>query len=1488
MKNKKYCFQTISIILLLLICLKTNAQQIVYSQDFEDPISATDWNLNANVPFLGTVITSDINEFVINDNYDGGQVDFQGIGFPIVVNPTADQTPLTGLPNSNYLHTAAKVALEGNPAFGIAPTLSSSYIDAGWGVNQELICVETDDFDLSEHEGVGIEFNWYSSPSDYIGLGTVVYYSIDQGVTWQIVGNPLASNYLWQNEVYTAADFNNILDNQQFVRFAFVFNNGLDNVFDGNQPLMKGFGLDDFKIIADCEFSLPEDYSVCSGESTTIFADTTWMETFTWNYNGNIISVEDSATQVINNDITITVTASNSTGCINLSDDITIFVQTERANLGLIVNGEVNGIGIPCYGDCNGELQLEVINGTPENDGSYTIQWLDSLMNPINNNVNNSVLNNFTSTLSDICEGKYYVSVLDAICTIPEMDSITIISNDSITNTFTSDSTSCYNGNDGTTMAHPSGGVAPYTFDWGAFGTQQSITDLPIGTYTVVVTDSVGCSKDFSVEISQPNQLIVDPFISDQISCYGLSDGELSANVYGGTGDYSFVWSHPNYPWVDDASYHLQTLSNLPFSVGADDIALNPNYQSYSDPYKVTVIDDNGCQSESEIYLIEPPKLELFLTQPTKPAYCNNNLLGSNTGWAQVSASGGTSNANDNYNFVWSVLGQTDEDVLYSSIQNMNSGFYDVTVVDSRLCADQLTVEIDLVATWQEFTSSTPASCFGYNDGTVSISMEGGCGDIDNSCNFYYEWNGGAATGNNLPNVDELQQGNYSVTVTDEFGCEGVYTLTVDGPTRVDFQVTDLVNQSCFSSTASSDDGSVTVEVVGGVAPYNISWTDMNTMISNNNQTTNSLSVGGLTSSNWIIQVTDASGCDGIFDLTSLHPNPFFIDNGVEVSAVINTNELFLTDTINCFGSNNAMASVLNSNPSFDYSWHIEGSTEVIDEGSSSNAIPAGNIQVTASYLLGLCKATSTPVTIVERDPFTLNNLSTNPSCLDDNDGSISITVTGATPFLNNDQLEDYNHTWFPNSLNGFGLINENGSLDFNIANQDAGSYYLEVVDRYGCDTVFTIELMNPSVVTADISTSNPDCHNSNGAPNGNITVFASGGTTPYDAYYITSSNSNISGVFNGLAGGNYSVYVEDNNGCISIVSNVILSEPSPLTIDLVSTEGVDCNGDNSGEITVVANGGTQPYANYTITGATSSNNNNGVFANLPAGNYVVAVEDANNCTKTINETVTSPSPLSNPILAVTNPSCFGSSDGSIDLTVTGGTLPYTFDWSNGENSEDVGFLSSGLITVTVTDENDCEVSASHTLIDPAEVVADWIINTPGANGPHYIVSKPAPFTVEFIDVSQNSDVTLNQWWVNGNNTTLNFYEGFSSNSYQYTFTEIGNHEVIFEVTDGTCVDTISLVVSVQGIVEFNAFSPNGDNINDNFSFENYGISDLNAIIYNRWGDKIYEMNSPSDIWNGVSMNGLEVPEGVYFYVLNATGEDGTPYNEKGSVTIYR
>ena len=222
-----------------------------------------------------------------------------------------------------------------------------------------------------------------------------------------------------------------------------------------------------------------------------------------------------------------------------------------------------------------------------------------------------------------------------------------------------------------------------------------------------------------------------------------------------------------------------------------------------------------------------------------------------------------------------------------------------------------------------------------------------------------------------------------------------------------------------------------------------------------------------MTAGDWEIQIEDNDTCPAIFDLSSIHPNPFTIDDGIQVSAQINTNDIFLTDTINCYGASNATASVLNANSSFEYDWHLEGSSTVIDEGTTTNELPAGNIQVTASYLLGLCVASSPPVTIEERLPYVLTDNSSTPSCTGDEDAEISITVTGASPYLNNAQPSDYNFSWFPSNLDGLGVVNTDGSLDIQIPGLDGGTYYLEVLDRYGCDTVFTINVEDPSILTA-------------------------------------------------------------------------------------------------------------------------------------------------------------------------------------------------------------------------------------------------------------------------------------------------------------------------------------------------------------------------------------------------------------------------------------
>lgn len=1153
------------------------------------------------------------------------------------------------------------------------------------------------------------------------------------------------------------------------------------------------------------------------------------------------------------------------------------------------VVGAVDGIGIPCYGDCTGELMVEVIGGTPFNNGSYTIEWQDAFGNPISNITTEQLLDNYTSNVSDICEGSYFVAVWDSICPNPAVGSITIESNLPVVNTFTIDSVDCFNGADGSILASPAGGVPPYTFDWGNYGEGQGIVDLPIGTYTVTITDSVGCSNSFSAEIEQPNQLVVDANILSEVSCYGEADGVLGANAFGGTGSYSYVWSHPDYPWVDDEVNNLQVLSSLPPSVGAEDVALDPDYQSYSDPYLVTVTDIYGCQATSEIFLVEPAPLEVFLTQETHPAYCANSENGLNTGWAQVTASGGTPNVNDNYTFVWSALGQTDEDVLYSEINSVTTGNYEVIAVDDRLCVAQADIEIGLESTWTAYTASTDATCYMQNDGSVSIQMEGGCGDPDNSCEFSYVWQGGAAQGNTLPTVNNLQQGNYSVVVTDDWGCEATYTVVVDGPTMVQFQVTELQNQSCYSELGASDDGSVYINVWGGNGPYAIDWIEGSTGATiGTAQTSDVYHITDLGADSWTVQIADANNCVGVFDISSLYPNPFIIEDGVEVTAAINSAELFLTDTIHCYGEEIGEASVLNPNPSFDYTWYVEGNSTVLDQGVSTTTLPAEDIVVQASYMLDLCVAVSDPVTILEQPAFNIIDNSVMPTCFGDEDAVINLQIDGATPHLNNNQLEDYNYSWSPESLNGVGVLNENGSLEFSIPNQQSGTYFLEIVDRYGCDTVYTVSIVDPNQITLQITPSDLSCHSSNASADGSIQIDASGGVGLYDFFLNNTSNSaSNTYTYSNLTANTYDVHVEDANGCSSVIVPVTLSQPTALEVEVVSVLDISCNGYDNGEFQLDGLGGTQPYAVYTISGPDMASNNTGMFTGLTQGNYTITLQDANGCTDQITQMIEEPTPLNAPVLVAVDATCYGSEDGVIDLSINGGTAPYAYFWSNGDNTEDLEYVPAGTYSVDVVDANGCPQAGAATINEPAEVLAGWLVSAPLTYNNESIISQPAPLTVSFVDTSENHNPLLTEWWVNGVDQTANFYgvAGFA----QHLFAEMGEYEVMmYAYNSNGCLDTISIDITVQGLKEFDVFTPNGDEINDYFFFENYGIKELNAVIYNRWGDKIYEMDAPDDRWDGISMNGQEVPEGVYFYVLNAKGDNGSQYSEKGSVTLYR
>ena len=386
------------IILLLANTILLNhsySQNIIYLQDFENP-ATMDWDLNLPINFLGTVSSTN-NFFQINDVYDGGFVN--GVNVPA----TDDQIASIDLfPNSNYLHVTSFIA-QANIVE------NTNYIDAFYSnppfaiINQELIGVQTQDISTVGFTGVELDFHWLSGPST-TGFGTQLFYSTNFGFNWTEIGTA-RSDSSWYNEITT---LNNAIDNQPNVRFAFVFNNDMGGS-------VVGFALDDFKVTADCALDLGEDYVVCSGESTNIQADTTFFNTFNWSTG----QVGDNIDVVVNSDTSIIVNASNNE-CPLVTDTINISVQFERPIVSLEVQSEVNGIGISCFGDSSGVLIAEIIGGTSNPDSSYNISWFDSNMNPLNQDfVEEGYFNNFTSILSNVFQGEFFVTLLIFVLSFP-------------------------------------------------------------------------------------------------------------------------------------------------------------------------------------------------------------------------------------------------------------------------------------------------------------------------------------------------------------------------------------------------------------------------------------------------------------------------------------------------------------------------------------------------------------------------------------------------------------------------------------------------------------------------------------------------------------------------------------------------------------------------------------------------------------------------------------------------------------------------------------------------------------------------------------------------------------------------------------------------------------------------------------------------------------------------------------------------------------
>jgi|GEM_PF-3402010 len=853
---------------------------------------------------------------------------------------------------------------------------------------------------------------------------------------------------------------------------------------------------------------------------------------------------------------TYNVTVSDANGC-NAYASKTI---TQPAALAT----SATGTNINCNGGSNGSIDLSVTGGTTP----YSYSW------------NNGAT---TQDLTGLTAGTYSVTVTDAKgCTTTRTK--TISEPAALVATTSGTDVNCYNGANGTIDLTVTGGTTPYTYSWGGGFTTEDRTGLTAGTYTVVVTDNKGCTATATKTIAQPTALTAVA-TNTNVSCNGGTNGTVDLTVAGGTTPYTYAWNNGG---------TTQDISDL--TAGT---------------YSVVVTDGNGCTATASKTITQPSAI----TATT--SFTNALCYGCANGTASVAATGGTAP----YTYVWSNGATT------ASVSGLIAGTYTVTVKDAHNCTVVKNITITQPSVFSASASGTGVSCNGGNNGTATVSVSGG------TTPYTYAWSNGATT----VSLTGLTAGTYSVVVTDANSYTTTATVTVAQPSALSASAS-ATNVNCNGG----NNGTIDLTVSGGTSPYTYSWS--------NGATTQDLS--SLTAGTYSVLVTDAHGCTATVSKTVTQPS-------VLTATAFNTN-------VSCNGGSNGTIDLTAAGGTtpYTYSWSNGATTQDL------SGLNAGTYSVVVTDNKG-CTAT---VIKTITQPATLSASATvsNVSCNGGTNGVIDLTVSGGTAA--------YTYNW------------SNGAATQDLSGVAAGTYSVVVTDNKGCTATVTKTVTEPAPVAAVTAATDALCY---GCANGTAGVTASGGTAPYTYEWNTGA---VTASVTGLIAGNYTVTIKDANNCM-LVRTFTITQPAVFEAAATGTN-VSCNGGNNGTATVTATGGTTPYTYSWNNGATTA-----TATGLAAGTYTVVVTDANSYTTTATVSVSQPAALAASAVA-THINCNGGDNGTIDLTVSGGTSPYTYSWSNGATTQDLSSLTAGAYSVLVTDAHGCTATVTKTITQPALLAA--------------------------------------------------------------------------------------------------------------------------------------------------------------------------------------
>ena len=793
----------------------------------------------------------------------------------------------------------------------------------------------------------------------------------------------------------------------------------------------------------------------------------------------------------------------------------------------------------------------------------------------------------------------------------------------------------CKGGNTGSVSVTATNAVSFAISSRAGQQTSGTFNGLTAGRYTITAFDNNGCTDFKDTTVNEPATVVA--FSNPTITdvkCKNGNDGKVILSVSGGTGSIMYAMQAPTV-----GTQNGNTFSNLTAST-----------------YIFTATDANGCTATTTA-IVKEPNIGLSFSPPSvTDVKCKNG----NDGKVVLFANGGT------LPIVFSASPNNGTQSLSGTFDNLTASVYTFTATDNNSCTATTTATVSEPST--AVNLATPSvinvKCNGGNTGQMTAIANGGTGSISFETNPILTPSTGTLSGI----FTGVPAQTYTVIAKDANGCKSSKDVIVTQPAPLSATVGTITNIACTGDST----GQIPLTISGGTPSYRIDY-------QKNGGATKSVTgvstLTGLAAGTYSITLTDANNCTAtaIANQTVTQSPPFSFNIVSKTDANCGVNNGAISFRING-SSNNYTSTVVKLGTTIIQNYGVGTNTTQRDltdlAGGTYSVLVKDNNNCTDSLTFTIAARSS--IAIASATPVAT-------TCFDKTDGKITILASGGTGTLS---YSIDGTTFLPNNI---------------FSNLAANNYTVTVKDGDGCTANQAVTVSKPpAIVFSTPSVSNVKCRDGN---DGQIVLSASGGIGG-----VTLTMNPIIGIrsvdtFKNLTANTYIFTAKDGNNC-AITQSLTVSQPNAaLVLANPSLTNIKCFGGVDGQITASTTGGTGQIK-YSISSATINQQNTvGVFSNLTAQNYTVTALDSNGCSDSKPAIITSPNKLTNSFTTSYSTICTqGSGNGKVNTSITGGTSPYKYSWSNGATTDSIVNLAVGNYIVTIMDNNNC------TAIDSAKI----------------------------------------------------------------------------------------------------------------------------------------------------------------------------------------